>query len=461
MGKSWDGGDVAFRSETWRGFWKLLYPGAFGMTFGGSRTSHRMAVAIEDAGFIIHPMIGWVYGSGFPKATRVKTGEEIETGETEELSDIRSGHMHTGRDTSKVYVRSKKKSYGMQKTWEGHRYGLQAMKPALEPIIVFQKPYAGKPVDDITRTGAGALWIDGGRIGRTTGDRTEYGRDKLLDYPHESTSLGKFNQNSPYIPDKSGRWPANFIIQHSLECKQVGTSPDGYIINRFVNGAKPFGDAVGEKYEGAEVGGESAVWQCVDGCPARELDRQSGQSSSNAQIMQSDPENDGRGTWQMSPRKNAQIRGHNDSGGASRFFFQADWRLEQTAPFVYRAKAGNSERETGLIHHIACAKCGKLHSTHHLNDKKEYESCRRCIHPTIKPLSLTKHLATLLLPPKEYAPRRMLVPFAGTGSEMIGAQQAGWECVIGIEKETEYVNTAKARIDHWQKQGVQLDLFSQ
>ncbi len=62
MGKKWDGGDVAFRPSTWRAFYRILHPGAFGMVFGGSRTSHRMAVAIEDAGFRIHPQIGWVYG---------------------------------------------------------------------------------------------------------------------------------------------------------------------------------------------------------------------------------------------------------------------------------------------------------------------------------------------------------------------------------------------------------------
>ena len=78
--KGWDNSGIAFRPETWRAFWHLLYPGAFGMTFGGSRTSHRMAVAIEDAGFIIHPMIGWIYGSGFPKATRIDTQVDKEAG---------------------------------------------------------------------------------------------------------------------------------------------------------------------------------------------------------------------------------------------------------------------------------------------------------------------------------------------------------------------------------------------
>ena len=81
-------------------------------------------------------------------------------------------------------------------------------------------------------------------------------------------------------------------------------------------------------------------------------------------------------------------------------------------------------------------------------------------HPTVKPLALCRWLATLLLPPAEYAPRRILVPFAGTASEMIGAHQAGWEDVTGIEREAEYVEIAEARWAHWTAQPKQLELIA-
>ena len=68
MGKKWDASGVAFRPETWAALLKHLLPGAFIMAFAGTRGYHRMAVAIEDAGFVIHPAIGWVFGTGFPKA---------------------------------------------------------------------------------------------------------------------------------------------------------------------------------------------------------------------------------------------------------------------------------------------------------------------------------------------------------------------------------------------------------
>jgi DNA modification methylase len=72
-------------------------------------------------------------------------------------------------------------------------------------------------------------------------------------------------------------------------------------------------------------------------------------------------------------------------------------------------------------------------------------------HPTLKPIALAKYLATLLLPPDEYAPRRILIPFSGVGSEMVGAALAGWEHIVGIEFDTEndYVEIAKKRIEYW------------
>src|SRR3990167_4232991 len=94
MNQKWDGGDIAFRAETWAALAEHLHDGGFIIAFAGSRGWHRQAVAMEDAGLIMHPTIfGWGFGSGFPKATRVKDNKDF----------------------------------------DGHRYGLQAMKPSLEP----------------------------------------------------------------------------------------------------------------------------------------------------------------------------------------------------------------------------------------------------------------------------------------------------------------------------------------
>lgn len=76
MGQQWDGGDIAFRPETWAAFLPLLHDGAICMAFAGTRGYHRMACAIEDAGYVLHPMMCWAFGSGFPKATRIYETEE-------------------------------------------------------------------------------------------------------------------------------------------------------------------------------------------------------------------------------------------------------------------------------------------------------------------------------------------------------------------------------------------------
>jgi site-specific DNA-methyltransferase (adenine-specific) len=103
---------------------------------------------------------------------------------------------------------------------------------------------------------------------------------------------------------------------------------------------------------------------------------------------------------------------YGDSGGASRFF--------------YVAKANRSEREAG---------------------------CESNAHPTVKPIALTTYVARLLLPPPGARPRRLLVPFSGSGSEVIGALLAGWDEVIGIEIDDEYRRIAEARIAHWVARG--------
>jgi 16S rRNA G966 N2-methylase RsmD len=77
----------------------------------------------------------------------------------------------------------------------------------------------------------------------------------------------------------------------------------------------------------------------------------------------------------------------------------------------------------------------------------------RILLEAVKPLSLTTWLAKLLLPPAEYAPRRILIPFAGTASEGIGAMLAGWDEIVMIEQDVEYCKLAEARLKYWEQQG--------
>jgi hypothetical protein len=230
MGQDWDGGGVAFRSETWAALAEHLYPGAFVMAFAASRGWHRMAVALEDAGLIIHPsifMLGWAYGSGFPKATRIDTQVDRQNG-LERPDKLRGGHIGMGRHAGDANNENELENtvphvvgkgnhtngtpiHPLAQTWAGHRYGLQAMKPALEPIIIAQKPYEGRPVDNITVTGAGALNIDGTRIPGSweLGTQTDIrggGYDNKR--PSDGDVFARNVQSNP-----AGRWPSNLILE--------------------------------------------------------------------------------------------------------------------------------------------------------------------------------------------------------------------------------------------------------
>ena len=417
MGKSWDASGVAFQPETWAHLGEFLHPGAFGMAFAGARMYHRIACAIEDAGFILHPMIGWVYGSGFPKATRIDTQIDKAAGaEREVVRTVRklasAAKCHEGWERPWAYddngepkrtMNIEAPATPLAATWAGHRYGLQAMKPALEPIVVFQKPYRGKAVDSITATGAGALWVDGGRIGTEQTERGREGRNTDGGYGR--------GYGANVAPPASGRWPANFALCHLPEC----------------------GDA------------------CADGCPVKALGEQGGESVSKRADR-------GKGIDGATFRNpNGALhgeRGHDDSGTSARFFFNAAWELERTDPFFYCAKAGRKERDAGLEGMpLQCAGAYGDFAGDGRGRQTEHTPARNP-HPTVKPLALTRWLATLLLPPKEYAPRRILVPFSGSGSEMIGAALAGWDFAQGIEQSQEYVEIAEARLRHWTMQPV-------
>ena len=158
-----------------------------------------------------------------------------------------------------------------------------------------------------------------------------------------------------------------------------------------------------------------------------------------------------------------------DTGTAARFFYQASWQHEVAEQLAaadtvrYQAKASRSERDAGLEGMAQSARRMFASGGRTLVDGvwTETDSAplpRRNIHPTCKPIDLIRWLATLLLPPAEYAPRRVLVPFAGSGSEMIGCGLAGWDEIVGVELMPEYAEIAEARLAHW-LENVQLELI--
>ena len=155
-----------------------------------------------------------------------------------------------------------------------------------------------------------------------------------------------------------------------------------------------------------------------------------------------------------------------DTGTAARFFFNVNRQIDESDPVLYCAKASRKERDAGLDGMEekpgGALKSGdggwRNEEARGRKSRHDRQLVCRNPHPTVKPIDLTRWLATLLLPPDEYAPRRILVPFSGSGSEMIGAQLAGWEEIVGIEMNEEYVEIAKARLKHWGNKSEQLKL---
>jgi DNA modification methylase len=252
MGKAWDGGDVAFRPETWAKVAACLKPGAHLLAFGGTRTFHRMACAIEDAGFEIRDCVMWLYGSGFPKSHDVaKAIDKMKGGARAKIrvpADFVRNQKATGagRDGMEgatrpwieaALARGYHEVDGDEPVtpeaveWMG--WGT-ALKPAFEPVIVARMPLAGTVAETVLKHGTGAINIDACRVSyageadkaaaaaaaaaaaqrscHDTPGRVRWGGGESSCFQDPEGSLATFQANQ----DK-GRWPANVIHDGSAE----------------------------------------------------------------------------------------------------------------------------------------------------------------------------------------------------------------------------------------------------
>jgi DNA modification methylase len=335
MGKSWDSSGIAFNTDVWLECLRVLKPGGHLLAFGGSRTWHRIAVAVEDAGFQIRDSVAWLYGSGFPKSLDVSKaidkasgfqGEVVGT----EFVDVgmQGGHMHTGRERSIVERSIVERSIVAQK-WQG--WGT-ALKPAFEPVIVARKPLGGRTVAaNVLEFGTGALNIDGTRIGAS--DAPE-GRSR-----HGGGVVG--NGTSFEMPDSvssmpAGRWPSNVVL------------------DEFTAGL---------------------------------VDEQSGVSGGGKRQVGASPRtNIGHKLSETSADRSEALVNYGDSGGASRFFYVAK-----------ASKRDRNEGLDALGEQPAGALNMRTdeHSVANGMDTKPAKN----FHPTVKPTDLIRQLVRLVTPP--------------------------------------------------------------
>lgn len=398
MNKKWDSQGIAYDVEMWQECLRVLKPGGYLLAFGGTRTYHRMTCAIEDAGFEIRDSIDWLFLTGFPKSINIS--KEI---------NKRSGVETTDE----------------AKRWEG--WGT-ALKPAREPIVVARKPFKGPLYKNVLEHGTGGMNIDACRV--------------------DPKGAALHSEAYP-----SGRWPANIVITHSVNCINIGEGQTkARVINRWTDGAKPFGGGAGYEFtthQTSEDGNERYdIYECVEGCPAKLLDEQSGIAKPKA------ARRGRRGRRGFFGRfDHASLEGvwpSDPGGGASRFFNQLNWSEEDFLPFFYVAKASNKERNAGLDHletrSAGEVTGGRKEGSAGLNNPRAgagRTSGNKNFHPTVKPVKLMEWLVRLVTPPGG----TVLDPFMGSGTTGVAAINQGFN-FIGCELMEEYIPIAEGRIEH-------------
>lgn len=224
MGKSWDNTGIANNKDMWAECLRVLKPGGHILAFSGTRTYHRMASAIEDAGFEVRDMIEWVYGSGFPKSLNIgKAVDKLQGNEREIVGETRIGKTSmgdsSGWDTSEN-MKAIKESGLVNITkgtseWEG--WGT-ALKPAHEPICMARKPLAEKTVaENCLKYGTGGINIDESRVESSQEDKD------MLDAKSSKNPTGVKSAFGGGIASKAheqGRFPANLIHDNSEEVRE-------------------------------------------------------------------------------------------------------------------------------------------------------------------------------------------------------------------------------------------------
>lgn len=333
MNVKWDGFEDVWAYQEWVRQWGALllqcvYPNSFGLFFGGTRTFHRIAAGLEDAGWIIYDSVLYLYGSGFPKAHDV----------------------------------------------DGYK---TALKPAYEMVVLARAPRTDTYEAHFRQDGVGMLDVDAGRIAFE--GKAPSGSGKLNAWRDLEQRGDRQDYSKTSTPD-AGRYPANLILDEEA---------------------------------------------------AALLDAQSGERKAGGNLKGDEPSQLNR-IYNGASRQ--QHESYADSGGASRFF--------------YTAKSQSWERDAGLDAFTSGAIAdGRDKSIDNPYQRGETE--RKNTHPTVKAIRLTEYLSKLILPPEVHKPRRLFIPFSGVASEVIGARFAGWDEIVGVDREAEYHPIAEARVKWW------------
>ncbi len=392
MGRSWDSTGIAFQKETWELCFKVLKPGGHLLAFSGSRTYHRMAVAIEDAGFEIRDQVMWLYGSGFPKSMNVgkiidKKLRGVGIGKSDPKSPLHGTKRqkidgsNAKHDMSPLYKTQNVEyeyEHDISKQWDG--WGT-ALKPAHEPLVLARKPLSEKSIaDNVLKWGTGGINIDECRV---------EGND------------AKYPDTNPDFRDQGRQSKENMGID-KLSFGQTENVKRKKVVRKSRD--------------------ENGVW----------TNNNSGMKAEGSEYADADP----RGRFP------ANIM-HDGSDSIKKLF-------EDKSRYFYCAKTPKAERNQGLDNFPIKQTQGGGGGIGDYKDDVNSASGKfgsekapsKNTHPTVKPIKLMKYLCRLITPKGG----TVLDPFMGSGSTGMAAKEENFE-FVGIEKEEQYFNIASARIE--------------
>lgn len=419
MGSKWDASGIERDPEFWRLVWEILLPGGYCLAFSSPRTGHWQACAMELAGFVMHPFLGWVYGQGFPKAHNAAMAIDkqlgVKGGRGAPKSAAHAGWIDRGtmrgdgseneagwqrpwmEDAGKVEDAARRYVPGSPEAapWDGWSYGGQAIKPALEPIYVGQKPFSEKNgALNLLKHGVGAINIDGCRVPLNGDYKSQAnGRPSL-------TGLGdNYDPAAANQADDVGRFPANLLHDGSADVVAMFPQTASGVMKGGTRRAAQ--DEAGSFCYGT-YGGRATVQDTFG-----------------------------------------------DSGSAARFFnafpmTEADYDELASAGLVvdleaavirYHPKATAADRVT------QCLICGdRFVGSKPKCGCKEDGKAKVRSHPTVKPIELMRWLVRLVTP----AGGLVLDPFGGSGTTGKAAIDQGYDCIL-MEADEHFAADIRAR----------------
>ena len=397
MGKGWDNSGIAFQKDTWEKCYQVLKPGGYLLAFGGSRTFHRIACAIEDAGFEIRDTIMWLYGSGFPKSMNIglaldkKNGVESPVIGVKEhcKKDFKENNLYAqasaNKNNTKCFGYGTQEIKEPQNEWKG--WGT-CLKPSFEPIIIARKPFNGSLLDNIVEYGVGGLNIDECRVGVGA---------KKWSTPKGGIWQKSVDNGAVLVDNPLGRFPANTILTYDE------TDYD-------------------EVCGGFPVGGQNGSTR---------------KSYTDTSDIYGDYKN-------ITP-----FESYKDIGSASRYFYCAkaskkdrnegcEHLTTKVSGMSNQAKAEISRGNTEFVGDPSTA-VNAMNRVYHSKNN----------HPTVKPCELMQYLVRLVTPNGG----TVLDPFNGSGSTGKAVMYENRErnkgyTYIGIELTEEYLPISKARIEY-------------